>query len=117
LREGAVGNEGKIYQLKHSVIGVMAALIVSGFASNGIMLPGNIYSNDGKVLQFEIERAHRSGAVKALDPSTGEQFSGTYVGMMPTVSRTSSAFISGKANLSGFGVDSVSSNIADTTDI
>ena len=62
---------------------------------------------------LEIEVAHRSGAVKALDPSTGEQFSGTYVGIMPTVSRTSSGVISSQGfNASGFGIDTVSSNIA-----
>jgi hypothetical protein len=103
------------------LIAAMTALTVSACGSTGIMLPGSIYSNDGKVLQFEIEKASRTGAVKALDPATGEQFSGTYVGLMPTVTATSSAMISGASttgrhvNASGFGVNSVSSNIANTT--
>ncbi|MGB6756196.1 MAG: hypothetical protein WBE71_27525 [Xanthobacteraceae bacterium] len=79
------------------------------------MLPGNIYSADGKILQFEIETSHGSGAVKASDTSTGEEFSGTYVGIMSSATRTSSAVISGGVTASGFGVDSISSNIANAT--
>lgn len=92
---------------------LIGALMLSACA--GGMLPGNIYSSDGKVMQFEIEKARRSGAVTALDPSTGETFSGTYVGIMPTVTQTSSGVISGDVSLTGFGISAISSNIANAT--
>jgi hypothetical protein len=69
-----------------AIIVLMGALMISACA--GEMLPGNIYSTDGKVMQFEIEKSRGSGAVKAVDASTGEQFAGTYVGVMPTVTQT-----------------------------
>ena len=59
--------------------------------------------------------------MKALDPSTGEQFSGTYVGLRPIVTGTSSAMVfgasgaAGRVNASGFGTNSISSNIANAT--
>jgi hypothetical protein len=43
------------------------------------------------------------------------QFSGTYVGIMSSVTRSSTAVISGDVTASGFGVDSISSNIANAT--
>lgn len=93
---------------------VLAGGLVLSACAGG-MLPGNIYSADGKVMQFQIEKAYRSGAVTAADPSTGEQFSGTYVGILPGATQTSSAVISGNASLSGFGTSSIRSNIANAT--
>jgi hypothetical protein len=89
------------------------ALMLSACA--GTMLPGNIYSTDGKVMQFEIEKSRGSGAVKAVDTSTGEQFAGNYVGVLPTVTQTSTVIVSGSVVTSGFGVDSISSNMANAT--
>lgn len=95
---------------------LMASLMVSACAAAGGMIPGTIYSSSGKTLQFEIEKAHRTGAVKAVDPSTGERFSGTYVGIMERISGTSTAFVSGQNRFaSGFGTASIGSNIANAT--
>jgi hypothetical protein len=85
------------------------------------MLPGQIYSQGGKVLEFQIEKAHRSGAVTAYDPSNGERFSGRYVGILERVSGTSTTMAhvgtSSGASASGvgFGSSSVGSNIANAT--
>ena len=85
-------------------ITVITTLTISGCA--GGMLPGNIYSANGKVMQFEIEKSRGSGAVKAIDASTGEQFSGSYVAIMPSVTHTLSAVISGGGvTASGFGIE------------
>ena len=93
----------------------LVALVAAGCATGG-MIPGTIYSSDGKTLQFEIERAHRTGAAKAVDPSTGERFSGTYVGLMERIDATSTAFVSGQNRFaSGFGTASIGSNIANAT--
>ena len=45
-------------------------------ACAGGMIPGQIYSEQGKVLEFQIEKARRTGAVTAFDPQTGEHYSG-----------------------------------------
>ena len=82
----------------------------------GGMIPGTIYSNDGKVLPFEIEKARRSGAVRASDPATGEQFAGTYVGLLERVDvRTSGTAVAGQVVASSFGSGSIGSNIANAT--
>jgi hypothetical protein len=93
-----------------------AAGLVTGGCATGGMIPGTIYSSGGKILQFEIEKARRNGAVKAVDPSTGERFSGTYVGILEAVSGSSTAFVSGQGRYaSGFASGSVGSNIANAT--
>jgi len=33
-------------------------------------------------MPFEIEKAHRTGAVSANDPASGEKFEGTYTGIV-----------------------------------
>jgi hypothetical protein len=38
----------------------------------GQMLPGNMITESGEVLDFQIETAHPSGAVTASNPRTGE---------------------------------------------
>lgn len=98
----------------------MRLLLIAMFptltACAGGMIPGTIYSADGKVMPFEIEKAHRTGAVKARDPSTGEIFSGTYVGVKERVDvATSGTAISGKAVGSTFGSGSVQSNMVNAT--
>ena len=106
---------------------VATTLLVVG-CGIGTMLPGTIYSQDGKVLSFQIEKAYRTGAVTALDPATGERFSGTYVGILERTTTLSSSFLSGQTNVagtgfagtatstaSGFGTGSVGSNIANAT--
>lgn len=106
--------------------GTLGSLLLS--AGCGGMLPGTIYSQDGKVLEFQIEKAHRTGAVAAFDPSTGERFSGAYVGILERTTAFSSGFLTGRTNFvgtgfsgtatstaSGFGFGSVGSNIANAT--
>jgi hypothetical protein len=80
------------------------------------MLPGQIYSQSGKVLEFQIEKAHRSGAVSAYDPSTGERFSGRYVGIRETIQGSDSIFVqSGPRSAVGYGSKEISSNIGNAT--
>lgn len=91
-------------------------LMLLAGCSGGTMLPGQLYSQSGKVLEFQIEKAHRSGAVTASDPSTGERFSGKYVGMLETVRASNSAFIqSGTRSGTGFSSAEIGSNIANAT--
>lgn len=82
----------------------------------GGMIPGSIYTADGRVLPLQIEKAHRTGAIKAHDPSTGETFAGTYVGIKESYGvSTSGTTISGGALSSNFGSGRISANTADTT--
>lgn len=92
----------------------VASLLCS--CSAGGMIPGSIYSNDGRVIPFEIEKAHRTGAITARDPVTGEQFTGSYVGVKERVDiATSGTVIQGRAVATGFGSGSAGSNIANAT--
>lgn len=78
-------------------------------AGCGGMLPGTIYSDDGKTIPFEIERAHRSGTVTAFDPAAAETFSGNYVAIVNGVN--SVAYM---PNV-GWGVAGSSSRVANAT--
>jgi hypothetical protein len=82
----------------------------------GAMLPGNLYTLDGRVLDFAIQKEPRSGDVTAFDPTTQERFSGTYVGVLESTSASSSGLVT---NGRGFAVGSGSavsgSNMADAT--
>jgi hypothetical protein len=90
------------------------ALVLSGCA--GGMIPGKIYSDNGKVLDFEIEKSYGTGGVTARDNTTGEQFAGEYVGIRETISANSSSVaMSGNRVATGFGSGSVSSNMANAT--
>lgn len=91
------------------------ATVLSG-CGGGTMLPGQIYTQSGKVLDFQIEKARRSGAVTAYDPATGEHFSGKYVGILETIRGSNAAFVqSGTISVTGFGTREVGSNIANAT--
>jgi hypothetical protein len=80
------------------------------------LIPGKIYSDSGKVLDFEIERSRGTGRVTARDNITGEQFAGEYVGIRETVSASGSSFaISGNRVANSFGSGSVRSNLANAT--
>jgi hypothetical protein len=80
------------------------------------MIPGKIYSDSGKTLDFEIEKSYGTGRVTARDNITGEQFAGEYVGIRETTSATSSSIgISGNRVANGFGSASVSSNFGNAT--
>ena len=82
------------------------ALLSSGCV--GGTIPGKIYSDSGKVLDFEIEKSRGTGHVTARDNTTGEQFAGEYVGIRETISGTSSsAAFSGNRMASGFNSGSV----------
>lgn len=96
------------------VAGVAVAILLSACA--GGMIPGKIYSDSGKVLDFEIEKSYGTGRVTARDNTTGEQFAGEYVGIRETISGTSSgAVLSGNRVASGFGSSSVTTNMANAT--
>jgi hypothetical protein len=91
-----------------------AAFLLAGCV--GGMIPGKIYSDSGKILDFEIEKSHGTGRVTARDTITGEQFSGEYVGIRETTSATGSSIaISQNRVANGFGSASVSSNLANAT--
>ena len=60
---------------------VSLAVVVIVLAGCGGMSTGAIYSANGRMIQFQIEKAHRTGAVLAFDPSSGERFTGTYIGI------------------------------------
>jgi hypothetical protein len=92
---------------------VMAFLLVGCV---GGMIPGKIYSDNGKILDFEIEKSYGTGRVTALDDITGEQFAGEYVGIRETISASSSSVaLSGNRVATGFGSGSVSSNLGNAT--
>jgi hypothetical protein len=94
--------------LRYVFVGVMFVVTACG-----TMIPGSIYSTEGKVMPFEIEKSYGSGAVKAVDPDTGEQFTGTYVGIKEAVVATSSATVTGSASVvSGFGTTAITANMA-----
>jgi hypothetical protein len=97
------------------------AVALTGCIGLGTMLPGTIYSQDGTIMQFAIEKAYRSGSVTAFDPVKQENFVGTYVGILERVTGASNATANaniqsgvqtGSASASGYGVTSFSSNIA-----
>lgn len=82
----------------------------------GAMLPGNLYTPDGRVLDFAIQKAPRSGSVTVFDPTTQEHFSGTYVGVLESTSTSSTGFVTNGRDFSvGSGSAVVGSNIADAT--
>lgn len=56
------------------------------------MIPGTIYSQDGKLMPFQIEKAARSGRVTASDPQTQESFTGSYVGVFDRASGVITTF-------------------------
>ena len=98
----------------------MLCFFMSGCVTPGQMLPGNIVAEQGDILDFQIEVARRSGMVAASNPRTGEQFTGTYVGIMERFTSFSSGYahaygIGGSATASGFGSTSTGSNIANAT--
>ena len=62
------------------------------------MQQGTIYSEDGKVIPFQIEGAIHSGKVTANDPSTGENFTGTYVGVLERTTATAPNSGNGQGN-------------------
>jgi len=73
---------------------ILLAVLLAGCATKpdpyriGAMQPGRIISlSDGKILPMQAEILRRSrpiGKMTALDPTTGEQFSGTYTLIVET---------------------------------
>ncbi|MEZ5762839.1 MAG: hypothetical protein R3D69_00355 [Xanthobacteraceae bacterium] len=93
---------------------LMLAGLLTGCVTGG-MLPGKIYSEQGRVLEFQIEKARRSGNVTAYDPASGEQFSGTYTGILPSAQMTSTGISQvGQSIAVGSRNAFVSTNIANT---
>ncbi len=93
---------------------ITCPMLLGGCA--GGMIPGTIYSSDGKVMSFEIEKAHRTGVVRATDPSSGEKFIGNYVGIKERLNvNTSRTATAGSAVVSGFGHGSIEANTANAT--
>jgi len=106
------------------VIGRVTVVLVTAFAvacapqgpSVGAMLPGALYTQDGRVLDFAIEKAQRSGRVTAFDPATQESFSGSYVAVIASASGSSREFVTnGRGYAVGAGSAVVGSNMADAT--
>jgi hypothetical protein len=72
------------------VVGVFAlmsaAAALAGCASTGPAVnantktPAKIHAQNGRMLQFEFEKASPSGDVRAFDAVSGEHFKGQYVG-------------------------------------
>jgi len=92
---------------------VLSAAAVSLSACVGGMIPGQIYSEQGKVLEFQIEKARRTGAVTAFDPQMGEHYSGNYVGILEAVGGSSvTVSPAGSVGTTSFGLGS---NIANAT--
>jgi len=80
------------------------------------MLPGQIYSESGDILEFFIEKAPRSGGVTAYNPKTNESFNGRYVGILQEITSSSVGFAStGRSSAFVLGDSSLSSNIGNTT--
>jgi len=65
---------------------ISAAAALAGCASTGPAVnantktPGKIHPQNGRMLQFELEKASPSGDVRAFDAVSGEHFKGQYVG-------------------------------------
>jgi hypothetical protein len=63
-----------------------AAAALAGCASTGPAVnantktPGKLHLQNGRMLQFELEKASPSGDVRAFDAVSGEHFKGQYVG-------------------------------------
>lgn len=96
--------------MKKSAIMAVFCVALTGC---GTMIPGSIYTADGKVMSFEIEKAFNTGRVAATDPVTNERFDGTYVGVRDTRTAVSTTFNDeGNAR---FSVNSASSNLANAT--
>ena len=80
------------------------------------MKQGSIYSDDGKVIPFQIERAYHSGKVTANDPATDEHFTGSYVGVLERPTATASSVGNGQTNFPGpAGSGTVPSTDSDST--
>jgi hypothetical protein len=95
---------------------LLACLSILLAGCSGDLIPGTIYSNDGKVMPFQIEKARRTGTAHATDPTTGEKFTGTYVGILERIDiETSSVAVAGTASASGFGRGSLAPNTANAT--
>lgn len=94
----------------------MGAAVGLCSCGGGGMLPGSIYSNDGRILNFEIEKSKGAGAVRALDPATGETFSGSYVGIRERLDVAASGVaVGGNVVATQSGSGSVQSNVANAT--
>jgi len=82
----------------------------------GEMLPGNLFSQSGKVLDFAIQKTYGSGAVSAFDSDRQERFSGSNVAVLASTTTSARAVVT---NGSGFAVgnatESSGSNMADAT--
>jgi hypothetical protein len=101
--------------MRLKIVPVSAILcgVAGCMSAGGDFLPGTITAQDGRQLQFEIERSRGAGAVKALDLRTHEQFAGKYVAIRETVSGATNAVItSGSSSGLGFEHRAASSNIA-----
>lgn len=96
-----------------SGLGLALAL---GLAGCGGMIPGQIYSEQGKMLEFQIEKTRGAGAVTAFDAATGEQYTGNYTAIREGVSGASTAIVqSGTGYVTGTSFGSATSNTANAS--
>ncbi|OYV63753.1 MAG: hypothetical protein B7X01_00025 [Acidiphilium sp. 21-62-4] len=84
-------------KLVFRAIAYVASIGLVGCTMIGGWIPGTIYSNDGTVLSFSIQKEFHTGGMKAFNQKTGEAFTGSYVGVLP--SAQASSF--GVANVGG----------------
>jgi formylmethanofuran dehydrogenase subunit C len=80
------------------------------------MLPGNLYSQNGKVMSFAIEKTTGAGSVTAFDPGSQEQFSGSYVAVLGNTTTNTHAMVANTSGwVAGNATESSGSNMADGT--
>lgn len=71
--------------LTHALLLVATGVLTGCVSLLGTYLDGMIYSLDRAVaVPMQIEVSLGNGAIRATDPSTGEQFAGTYVSLTQT---------------------------------
>lgn len=94
-------------------IAYVASIGLVGCTMIGGWIPGTIYSNDGTVLSFSIQKEFHTGGMKAFNPKTGEAFTGSYVGVLPSAEASSFGLASaGGSVASGDSFTTVRSNMA-----
>lgn len=95
---------------------IALAISLSACVSPGEMLPGTISSASRGVLEFQIEKAARSGKVAARDPRSGERLTGTYVAIVRGANASSGGFASvGSAFINSGSSGTVTSRTANAS--
>ena len=80
-------------KLNLKFICIISALI-GGCVGPGGMIPGNLFSQNGQILDFAIEKTYGSGRVTAFNSKTNETFEGKYSAIGTSTARAT-AFLKG----------------------